>query len=298
MSRQRLRPSLAETSFITCPHCGGLGHVRSTESAAIHVLRGIEEEGAKRRAAEIMVHVATAIAMYILNPSASGCARSRQRYGMRVLLSGDDALIPPAIRIDRTRAQVPGEAMVAITPDAPPPPAPAYPEAEQDETIAADDEDEAMAEGDEAEEAASRPVPGETAEEGERRRRRRRRRRGGRRDDVVPAGETTHPPPMIADAAPPSGEDDADDDGEAENGEAGTARRCRAWRDRRPRTAASGRAVVAGAAVAAVAANLVRRDCRRWRHWMPSSPNCRFSNPIAARRRPIRSARRTSTYST
>ncbi|HUZ63617.1 MAG TPA: Rne/Rng family ribonuclease, partial [Acetobacteraceae bacterium] len=33
MSRQRLRPSLAETSFVTCPHCGGLGHVRSTESA-------------------------------------------------------------------------------------------------------------------------------------------------------------------------------------------------------------------------------------------------------------------------
>ena len=53
MSRQRLRPSLAETSFIACPHCGGMGHVRSTESAAIHVLRGIEEEGAKRRAAEI-----------------------------------------------------------------------------------------------------------------------------------------------------------------------------------------------------------------------------------------------------
>ena len=47
MSRQRLRPSLAETSFITCPHCGGTGHVRSTESAAIHVLRGIEEEGAQ-----------------------------------------------------------------------------------------------------------------------------------------------------------------------------------------------------------------------------------------------------------
>ena len=57
MSRQRLRPSLAETSFIICPHCGGIGHVRSTESAAIHVLRGIEEEGAKRRAAEIVVHV-------------------------------------------------------------------------------------------------------------------------------------------------------------------------------------------------------------------------------------------------
>ena len=77
MSRQRLRPSLAETSFITCPHCGGTGHVRSTESAAIHVLRDIEEEGAKRRAAEIVVHVATPIAMYLLNAQARAAARDR-----------------------------------------------------------------------------------------------------------------------------------------------------------------------------------------------------------------------------
>ena len=67
MSRQRLRPSLAETSFIPCAHCGGTGHVRSTESAAIHVLRGIEEEGAKRRAAEIVAYAAPAVALYILN---------------------------------------------------------------------------------------------------------------------------------------------------------------------------------------------------------------------------------------
>ena len=43
MSRQRLRPSLTETSFITCPHCSGLGLVRNVESAAIHVLRAIEK---------------------------------------------------------------------------------------------------------------------------------------------------------------------------------------------------------------------------------------------------------------
>ena len=67
MSRQRLRPSLAEASFILCPHCGGTGHVRSTENAAIHVLRGIEDEGSKRRAAEIVVYMATPIALYILN---------------------------------------------------------------------------------------------------------------------------------------------------------------------------------------------------------------------------------------
>ncbi|HEY3845839.1 MAG TPA: Rne/Rng family ribonuclease, partial [Acetobacteraceae bacterium] len=48
MSRQRLRPSLEETTLILCPHCNGTGHVRGTESAALHVLRGVEEEAGKR----------------------------------------------------------------------------------------------------------------------------------------------------------------------------------------------------------------------------------------------------------
>jgi ribonuclease E len=235
MSRQRLRPSLAESSFVTCAHCGGIGLVRSTESAAIHVLRHIEEEGAKRRAAEIMVNVATAIAMYILNAKRDRLREIETRYGMRVLLNGDDTLIPPAIRIDRIRAQVPGE-MTAITPDSPPQiaapsalvspaVAPFYPEAEADEAVPADDEDAVMADSaaDDAEEAGSRPVPGETAEEGERRRRRRRRRRGGRREDGAPSGEAGRPQraepvsaEMVQPLAPPSTDDD---EGGADDGE-------------------------------------------------------------------------------
>ena len=48
MSRQRLRPSLVETSTQPCPHCGGTGFIRSTESTALYVLRSIEEEGMRR----------------------------------------------------------------------------------------------------------------------------------------------------------------------------------------------------------------------------------------------------------
>ena len=179
MSRQRLRPSLAETSFIMCPHCGGMGHVRSTESAAIHVLRGIEEEGAKRRAAEVVVHAAPAVALYILNHKRERLAEIELRYGMRVVCLGDDAQMPSQFRIDRVRAQVPSEAPAAITQDSAMPPA----KSEEDEEVvsAAEEEDE------EGEEAAT-AVAGETAEEAEhRRRRRRRRRRGGRRDEAMPA---------------------------------------------------------------------------------------------------------------
>src|SRR5439155_1455455 len=67
MSRQRLRPSLAEASTQPCPHCGGTGFIRSVESTALYVLRAIEEEGIRRRSAEICIYVPTNVALYILN---------------------------------------------------------------------------------------------------------------------------------------------------------------------------------------------------------------------------------------
>ncbi len=101
MSRQRLRPSLTETSFTPCPHCGGTGYVRSTETSALAVLRAIEEEGAKRRAAEIIVHVAGAIALYVLNHKRARIAEIEARYGMTVAFAADETLLAPQTRIER-----------------------------------------------------------------------------------------------------------------------------------------------------------------------------------------------------
>ncbi|MEO8812549.1 MAG: Rne/Rng family ribonuclease [Caulobacteraceae bacterium] len=211
MSRQRLRPSLAETNFIPCPHCAGLGHVRSTESAAIHVLRGIEEEAAKRRAAEVVVHVAPPIAMYILNHKRNRLGDIEQRYGVHVGFEGDESLIAPQFRIDRVRAQVASDVPVAVRP-----------EAGQEVRSAAErmeDEVEADAvevEEEDAPEAAAAPsrddaspaVPvAETAEEGEQRRKRRRRRRRGPRSQEAggteaDGEETGAEPPGESTSAP------------------------------------------------------------------------------------------------
>jgi ribonuclease E len=110
MSRQRLRPSLAETAFITCPHCLGTGTVRSVESAAIHVLRAIEDEGVRRRSAEIHVHVAGAVAMYILNQKRDRLMAIERTHGMQVILLADDRLVPPQIRLEKIRPYVAAEA--------------------------------------------------------------------------------------------------------------------------------------------------------------------------------------------
>ncbi len=193
MSRQRLRPSLAEASFIACPHCSGTGHVRSTENAAIHVLRAIEEEGGKRRAAEIVVHLATAIALYLLNHKRDRLQEIERRAGMRVIIAADDSQIGTEYRIERTRARSEGEIV--------PPPVPAGlpplsalamqdPDLEDDE-IADEAEDETPAPR--AAATAAAPARAETAEEAAERgrRRRRRRRRGGRREDgsTIQAGD-------------------------------------------------------------------------------------------------------------
>jgi ribonuclease E len=191
MSRQRLRPSLAETSFVQCPHCAGTGLVRSTEGAAIHALRAIEEEGGKRRSASVMVFLPGPIAMYILNHKRERLREIESRYGMDVLFTADPNLLPPAIRIERLRTLTQGEAQTV---------APAESRAVPVQRIEAPEEDvadleltEDDAEGEAAETGAASGDAEGGGEAGAGRRRRRRRRRGGRRE-LDQAGDTARLP--------------------------------------------------------------------------------------------------------
>ena len=168
MSRQRLRPSLTEASLIVCPHCAGMGHIRSPESAALHILRAIEDEGAKFRAAEISVVLPPEIAFYLFNHKRERLSIIEERYSMRVIFNPDATLTGTNFRIERLKAQT----------AQPPAPAPVRPErqiAAPVEEIAEEEETETETEAVEGETAA------ETAERAERKRRRRR--RGKRRDE-------------------------------------------------------------------------------------------------------------------
>ncbi len=181
MSRQRLRPSLAEATLVPCPHCGGTGHLRSTESAAIQVLRGIEEEAGKRRAAEIVVHVALPIALYILNHKRDRLSEIEQRAAMRVTFAGDDTLIAPQFRIDRVRPQTLTTFPASARPEPESAPVAGTEEAEADIEEETEEEEEVGEQAADAEPPDDGANVTELAEESERRRkRRRRRRRGGR----------------------------------------------------------------------------------------------------------------------
>jgi len=107
MSRQRLRPSVTETSSELCPVCGGVGHIRSTESAALHALRALEEEGVRKPSGMITLHVPTKVALYILNQKRATLTEIEGRYSFNVTVEADEALVPPDFRLDRVRQ--PGE---------------------------------------------------------------------------------------------------------------------------------------------------------------------------------------------
>ena len=214
LSRQRLRPSLVEASTTLCPHCGGTGHIRSTESTSLHVLRAIEEEGAKRRAAEVTVYVPTGVALYILNHKRTTLADIEIRQEMKVFLAQDDQLIPPNHRIERTKLRDPDAPQVEPRPQAAAlPPPPAVDDEEDDE------EGEAQAPERTAEGEQPQPQPqGEGGEERGRRRRRRRRRRGGERPALP--GEGAPPPDVHGEASgAPTGSERSDDTARTEDAE-------------------------------------------------------------------------------
>ncbi|MEE8123541.1 MAG: ribonuclease E/G [Alphaproteobacteria bacterium] len=109
LSRQRLRPSLLEASTQRCPHCGGTGHIRSTESMALHVLRAIEEEGIRQRSAHLSLTIPTDVALYIFNQKRAMLTDIEARYNFQVFIVADDSLVPPHFQLDRLRAPAPGD---------------------------------------------------------------------------------------------------------------------------------------------------------------------------------------------
>ena len=229
MSRQRLRSSLTEASTQPCPHCGGTGFIRSTESTALYVLRSIEEEGMRRRSAEVCVYVPTTVALYILNHKRELLAQLEARYGIHVLVARDDSLIPPAFRLERLRAIEPGETAVAVMP-----PLTQAPHVDEDE---ADEADEDLDEIAEIEDAEQPERDGDEERIRARRRRRRRRRHEDDRNRVSPTSgddEAEEPPvPQVAITAREEGE--AEQEGEEEDGESERLHRRRGRRGGRRR---------------------------------------------------------------
>ncbi len=105
MSRQRLRPSLGESSQLVCPRCKGQGTIRGVESLALSILRILEEEAMKENTERILAELPVDVATFLLNEKRNAIQGIEQRQRVIVLLIPNPHLETPDFRIERIRTQ-------------------------------------------------------------------------------------------------------------------------------------------------------------------------------------------------
>ena len=103
MSRQRLRPSLEETTAIICPRCTGQGVIRNVRSLALSVLRILEEETLKERSAGVRAIVPVPIASFLLNEKRSDITAIEARNGVRIMIVPNPNMETPHFEVVRVR---------------------------------------------------------------------------------------------------------------------------------------------------------------------------------------------------
>lgn len=103
MSRQRLRPSLGESSEINCPRCSGQGTIRGVESLALSIIRLIEEHALKENTAQVRAVLPIEIASFLLNEKRSAIVDIEQRQKVGVMVVPNPHMTTPQYEVERIR---------------------------------------------------------------------------------------------------------------------------------------------------------------------------------------------------
>jgi len=103
MSRQRLRPSIGETSQGVCPRCNGTGHVRGVESLALSILRLMEEEAIKENTLHVQAHVPVPVATYLLNEKRRSVMHIEKHHSVHVLIIPNPHMDTPQYEVVRIK---------------------------------------------------------------------------------------------------------------------------------------------------------------------------------------------------
>jgi len=109
MSRQRLRPSLGESSQIVCPRCDGQGRMRSIESLSLSIIRVAEEHAMKENTGQVLVQAPVEIANYLLNEKRSALREIETRHDAPIIIVADEQLHTPHYEVTRLRDNEMGE---------------------------------------------------------------------------------------------------------------------------------------------------------------------------------------------
>lgn len=213
ISRQRRRTGFLEGTTVICPHCEGMGRVRSTDSSALAAMRAIDLEAMTNGAGAITIKLPQAVALYILNEKQVHLAKLRLEWGLKVNVEIDSDLNHAEFEIVRT---VHADEVEFTPPPRPDPiidlgPDPDYDEDEDEDVIALDEE--AIEREDTDDDEASERT--EAREDRDDRRGRRRRRRRGRQDTEARVdSETAETESADSESEADSEDEDAEDDGD------------------------------------------------------------------------------------
>jgi ribonuclease E len=103
MSRQRLRPSLGESTHMACPRCSGMGTIRSVESMALAMLRLIGEEARKERTTRVVAQLPVDVATFLINEKREWLHRLESQRETDIVLVPDPNMQTPNYSIRRVR---------------------------------------------------------------------------------------------------------------------------------------------------------------------------------------------------
>ena len=103
LSRQRLQPSLGESTHSACPRCAGTGFVRGVESSALHILRIIQEEAMKDNTGAVHAQVPVDVATFLLNEKRAELFGIEERLDVNVVMIPSTQLETPNYKIERIR---------------------------------------------------------------------------------------------------------------------------------------------------------------------------------------------------
>ena len=117
MSRQRLRPSLGETSGVVCPRCHGQGSIRDVQSLALQILRLLEDETVKERTGEVRVQVPVPVGTFLLNEKRQQLESIQRRHKVRVLVIPNPNMETPNYDLQRLRDDDPQVANLELSID-------------------------------------------------------------------------------------------------------------------------------------------------------------------------------------
>ncbi|MBN8726313.1 MAG: Rne/Rng family ribonuclease [Xanthomonadales bacterium] len=111
MSRQRLRPSLGESTQIICPRCEGHGRIRGVESLSLSALRLVEEHAMKDSTGQVLVQAPPSVANFLLNEKRHQLSEIEARHHVNLIVVADEQLETPHLEIQRLRGADLGEEM-------------------------------------------------------------------------------------------------------------------------------------------------------------------------------------------